>query len=159
MKSAPENSKYVYCIIKSPEEAINFGNIGFQGHEVYTLDCNDFCPVVSNEPFKKYEIDDEEEISIHQNVVNEVRKHYSIIPVAYGMIFKNKKLIEVSMRARKKAIKKAITIVDNKVELGIKIFLPKDAKIDKQKMEQCKSESTERLEEIASHSKTLNLFS
>ncbi|AKB48751.1 Gas vesicle protein GvpF [Methanosarcina sp. Kolksee] len=63
------------------------------------------------------------------------------------------------MRAGKKAIKKAITIVDNKVELGIKIFLPKDAKIDNQKMEQCKSESTERLEEIASHSKTLNLFS
>jgi len=159
MKTAPENSKYVYCIIKSSEEAINFGNIGFQGHEVYTLDCNDFCPVVSNEPFKKYEIDDEEEINVHQNVVNEVMKHYSIIPVAYGMVFKNKKLVEVSMRAGKKAIKKAITIVDNKVELGIKIFLPKGTKIDNQKIEQCKAESTERLGETASHSKNLNLFS
>jgi hypothetical protein len=159
MKNAPENSKYIYCIVKSPEKAINFGNIGFQGHEVYTLDCGDFCPVVSNESFKKYEIDNEEEISIHQSVVNEVMKHYSIIPVAYGMIFKNKKLVEVSMRAGKKAIKKAITIVDNKVELGLKIFLPKDSEIDNQKIEQCKAESIGRFGEIASHSKNLSLFS
>lgn len=159
MKPAPENSKYVYCIIKSPEEAINFGNIGFQGHEVYTLKCKDFCPVVSNEPFKKYEMDNEEEINIHQNVVNEVMKQYSIIPVAYGMVFKNKKLVEVSIRAGKKAIKKAITIVDNKVELGIKIILPKGTEIDNQKMQQCKAESIEGLEKIASHSKDLNLFS
>lgn len=159
MKSVSENSKYVYCIIKSPEKSINFGNIGFQGHEVYTLDCDDFCPVVSNEPFKKYEVDNDEEINIHQNVINEVMKQYSIIPVAYGMIFKNKKLIKVSIRAGKQAIKKAITIVDNKVELGIKIFLPNDSERDEQKLGQCKTESIERFGEIASHSKNLKLFS
>lgn len=159
MKTAPENSRYVYCIIESQEETISFGNIGFQGHEVYTLDCKDFCPVVSNEKFKKYEIDNEEEINIHQKVVNEVMKQYSVIPVAYGMVFKNKKLVDVSMRAGKKAIKKAITIVDNKVELGIKIILPRDTEIDNQKIEQCKTESIERLGKTASHSKSLDLFS
>lgn len=159
MKLAPENSKYVYCIIKSQEETISFGNIGFQGHEVYTLDCIDFCPVVSDEPFKKYEIDNEEEINIHQNVVKEVMKDYSIIPVAYGMGFKNKKLIQVSMRAGKKAIKKSFTLVDNKVELGIKIFLPKNTEIDNEKREHCKTESAENFEKITSQSKSLNLFS
>lgn len=159
MKTAPENSRYVYCIIESQEETISFGNIGFQGHEVYTLDCKDFCPVVSNEKFKKYEIGNEEEINIHQKVVNEVMKQYSVIPVAYGMVFKNKKLVDVSMRAGKKAIKKAITIVDNKVELGIKIILPRDTEIDNQKIEQCKTESIERLGKTASHSKSLDLFS
>ncbi|MDD2339695.1 MAG: GvpL/GvpF family gas vesicle protein [Methanosarcina sp.] len=159
MKAAPENSRYVYCIIESQEETISFGNIGFQGHEVYTLDCKDFCPVVSNEKFKKYEIGNEEEINIHQKVVNEVMKQYSVIPVAYGMVFKNKKLVDVSMRAGKKAIKKAIKIVDNKVELGIKIILPRDTEIDNQKIEQCKTESIERLGKTASHSKSLDLFS
>ncbi|MCO5380948.1 MAG: GvpL/GvpF family gas vesicle protein [Methanosarcina barkeri] len=159
MKSAPENSKYVYCIIKSQKETINFGNIGFQGHEVYTLDCADFYPVVSSEPFKKYEIDNEEEIITHQNVVNEVMKQYSVIPMAYGMVFKNKKLIDFSMRAGKKAIKKTIALVDNKVELGIKIVLPRDGGQDNQKIEQCKAESIERLGKITSHSKSLNLFS
>lgn len=159
MKSAPENSKYVYCIIKSQEETINFGNIGFQGHEVYTLDCADFYPVVSNESFKEYDIDNEEEIKTHQNVITEVMKQYSVIPMAYGMVFKNKKLIGVSIRAGKKAIKKTFSLVDNKVELGIKIILPKDAKIDNQKIEQCKAESIEKFGKITSHSKSLNLFS
>lgn len=159
MKLAPENGKYVYCIIKSQKETISFGNIGFQGHEVYTLDCADFCPVVSDEPFKKYDIDDEEEINIHQNVIKEIMKDHSIIPVSYGMGFKNKKLIQVSMRAGKKAIKKSFATVENKIELGIKIFLPKDTEIDEQKIEQCKIESIEKLEKIASQSKNLNLFS
>jgi hypothetical protein len=56
-------------------------------------------------------------------------------------------------------MKKAMKIVDNKVELGVKIILPQDFDGDLQKVEQCKSEFSNSLKQIAFDSKNLNLFS
>ncbi len=159
MNTDNQNGKYVYCIVKAQDEQESFGNIGFQGKEVYTIKCKEFSPVVSDAIFKKYDIGDEEDIKTHTLVVNEVMKKYSVIPVAYGMVFKNKKLVEISMRSGHKAMRKAIKIVDNKVELGVKIILPKDFDGDMQKAEQCKSEFSKSLKQIAFDSKDLNLFS
>lgn len=159
MTTDNQNGRYVYCIIKAQEEQESFGNIGFQGKEVFTVKYKEFSPVVSDVPFKKYDLDNEEDIKIHTYVVNEVMKKYSVIPVAYGMVFKNKKLVDISMRSGYKAMKKAIEIVDNKVELGVKIILPQDFDGDLQKVEQCKSEFSKSLKQIAFDSKNLNLFS
>lgn len=159
MNTDNQNGKYVYCIVKAQDEQESFGNIGFQGKEVYTIKYKEFSPVVSDAIFKKYDIGDEEDIKTHTLVVNEVMKKYSVIPVAYGMVFKNKKLVEISMRSGHKAMRKAIKIVDNKVELGVKIILPKDFDGDMQKAEQCKSEFSKSLKQIAFDSKDLNLFS
>lgn len=159
MNTDNQNGRYVYCIIKVQEEPESFGNIGFQGKEVYTVKYKEFSPVVSDVPVKKYDIDNEEDIKTHTYVVNEVMKKYSVIPVAYGMVFKNKKLVDISMRSGYKAMKKAMKIVDNKVELGVKIILPQDFDGDLQKVEQCKSEFSNSLKQIAFDSKNLNLFS
>ncbi len=159
MNKDDQNGKYVYCIIKAQEEKESFGNIGFQGKEVYTIKYRDFSPVVSDALFKKYDIEDEEDIKTHTYVVNEVMKKYSVIPVAYGMVFKNKKLVDISMRSGYQAMRKAMKIVDNKVELGVKVILPKDSDGDRQKAEQCKKEFSETLKQIAFDSKNLNLFS
>ncbi|MCC4769479.1 hypothetical protein FXV91_04490 [Methanosarcina sp. DH2] len=153
------NGKYVYCIIKAQEEQDSFGNIGFQGKEVYTIKYKEFSPVVSDVPFKKYELENEEEVKTHTYVVNEVMKRHSVIPVAYGMIFKNKKLVDISMRSGYKAMRKSIKIVDNRVELGVKVILPQDFDGDLQKAEQCKSEFLTDLKQIAFDSKDMSLFS
>lgn len=159
MNKGNESGKYVYCIIKTQEDKENFGNIGFQGKEVYTIKYKDFSPVVSDVLFKKYEIDNETDIKTHTRVVNEVMKKYSVIPVAYGMVFKNKKLVDISMRSGYKAMQKAMKTVDNKVELGVKVVLPKDYEGDEQKAKECKSEFLKSLKQIAFDSKDLSLFS
>lgn len=159
MNKGNESGKYVYCIIKTQEEQENFGNIGFQGKEVYTIKYKDFYPVVSDVLFKKYDIDNEEDIRTHTRVVNEVMKKYSVIPVAYGMVFKNKKLVDISMRSGYKAMQKAMKTVDNKVELGVKVILPKDHEVDEQIVKECKSEFLKSLKQIAFDSKDLSLFS
>lgn len=159
MNKDNENGKYVYCIIKTQEEQENFGNIGFQGKKVYTIKYKDFSPVVSDVLFKKYDIENEEDIKTHTYVVNEVMKKYSVIPVAYGMVFKNKKLVDISMRSGYKAMQKAIKTVDNKVELGVKVVLPKDYEGNEQKAQECKSEFLKSLKQIAFDSKDLSLFS
>lgn len=148
---------YVYCIIRSNGEKKNFGNTGFGGNEVYTIDYRDFSPVVSIAPVKKYEVN-EEEVELHKNIVQLIMEEHSVIPVAYGMVFKNKKLITVAMSAGYKAIKKAMDSIDNKIELGVKVIMPKDAKPNGKK-EDCRSEYLERLKKIANDSKELKLFS
>jgi hypothetical protein len=148
---------YVYCIIRSNGEKKSFGNIGFGNNEVYTIDYRDFSPVVSIAPVKKYEVN-EEEVELHKNIVQLVMNEHSVIPVAYGMVFKNRKLITVAMSAGYKAIKKAMESIDNKIELGVKVIMPKDAELDGKK-DECRSEYFERLKKIAKDSKELKLFS
>ncbi len=152
-----ESGRYVYCMIRSPGEKKSFGNIGFGGEEVYTLEYKDFAPVVSNAAVKKYDVGDEE-VELHRKVVELVMREHSVLPVAYGMVFKNKKLLMVAMSAGYKAMKKAMSEVDNRVELGIKVFLPKEA-LQLDGKEKCKSDFLEALKKKAVQSKELKLFS
>jgi len=157
-KSKQEQGKYVYCIIKSCGESKSFGNIGFGDEEVYTIDYKEFSPIISVAPLKNYQIDNDDEIEIHTKVVKSIMKEHSVIPVAYGMVFKNRILINAAMKAGNKAMKKALTIVENKVELGVKVIVPKEQE-NYEKTEQCKQEFMEDLKKIAFDSKDLKLFS
>lgn len=152
-----ESGKYVYCMIKSQGEKKSFGNIGFGGEEVYTLEYRDFAPVVSNAAVKKYEVSDED-VELHRRVEEQVMKEHSVLPVAYGMVFKNKKLLLFAMSAGYKAMKKAMSEVDNRVELGVKVFQSKEAAAWDGK-EKCKSDFLEVLKKKAVQSKELKLFS
>ena len=152
------SGKYVYCIIKCPEDKKSFGNIGFGGEEVYTQEYRDFAPVISDAPMKEYEIN-EIEIETHRKVVEKIMEEYSVIPVSYGMIFKNKKLLSISMKAGYKAMKKAMKTIENKAELGIKVILPKGATELNGQMEQLKSDFIDSLDEIAVDTKQLKIFS
>jgi hypothetical protein len=152
-----ESGRYVYCMIKSPGEKKSFGKIGFGGEEVYTLEYKDLAPVVSNTAVKKYEVSDEE-VELHRKVVEQVMKEYSVLPVAYGMVFKNKKLLMIAMNAGYKAMKKAMNEVENRVELGVKLFLPKENAAWDGK-EKCRSDFLEALKKKAVQSKELKLFS
>jgi hypothetical protein len=149
---------YVYCIIRSPEERRSFGDIGFDGGEVYTLGYKDFAPVVSSSKMKEYGVD-EAEINVHKTVVEHVMREYSVLPVAYGMIFKSDKLLGVAMKTGHRAMKKAMNSVDGKVELGVKVLLPQNSKELNGKIDECRSEMMRCLGEIAADSRSLKLFS
>jgi hypothetical protein len=151
-----ESGRYVYCIIKSPGEKKSFGNIGFEGGEVYILEYKDFAPVVSNAAVKKYEASDEG-VELHRKVVEQVMKEHSVLPVAYGMAFKNKKLLFIAMSAGYRAMRKAMSEVENKVELGVKGILPKEANWNG--IEKCRSDFMDALKMKSVQSKELKLFS
>jgi hypothetical protein len=150
--------KYVYCVIRSPPEKKSFGDLGFDGGEVYTLDYKDFAPVVSDAKVREYAVD-EADVYVHRHVVDEVMKEHDVLPVAYGMIFKNRKLLMIAMGAGYTAMAKAADVVSGKVELGIKVFLPKEVKNWNGKREDCKNDYLESLQGLAMDSKELKLFS
>ena len=87
-------------------------------------------------------------------------KEHSVIPVAYGMAFKSRKLLQIAMGAGYQAMQKALDVVDGKVELGIKVFLPKDLKPGMPaKRQECSSDFLQNLLAVSSDWKKLKLFS
>jgi hypothetical protein len=152
-----ESGRYVYCIIKSPGGRKSFGKMGFGDQEVYTLDYRNLAPVVSDIAMKKFDVNDGE-ILYHDRVVREVMKDHTVIPVAYGMAFKNKKLLLVAMSAGYTAMTKALKVIDNKVELGIKVIIPQ-VTISKDELERVRSDYLSRFKNKAAQWKELKLFS
>jgi len=155
---ADGKGKYVYCVINNPGDRKNFDVSGLEGSEVYTLGYRDVAPVVSDVAFREHAVD-EEEVENHRRVAEEVMKEHSVLPVAYGMSFKNRKLLQIAMGAGYPAMQKAFQIVDGKVELGLKVFLPKDSIWDVAKRQGCKDDFLANLADIASDYKQLKLFS
>ena len=159
--TVPETlGKYVYCVIPFPaKERKSFGNLGFDASEVYTLDYRDLSPVVSDVTYRDYAVD-EPEVEVHRNVVEQVMQEHSVIPVAYGMAFKSRKLLQIAMSAGYQAMQKALPIVDGKVELGIKVFLPKDLEqMSSAQKEECSADFLNSLLAVSSDNKKLKLFS
>jgi hypothetical protein len=159
-KKAPDTQgKYVYCVIPYLKEKESFGNIGFDASEVYAMDYKDLCPVVSDVTYRDYAVD-EQEVEVHRNVVEQVMREHSVIPVAYGMAFKSRKLLQIAMSAGYQAMQKALQVVDGEVELGIKVFLPKDIEpMGQTTREECSSDFLHSLLAVSSDNKKLKLFS
>ena len=120
-----EEGKYAYCIIPNNGNSISFGKVGFENSEVYTISYKDVSAVVSDTPLTEYQ-PTEENIKTHTEVVNLVMKSYPLIPMAFGMAFKNKEMLFSVFERGYEAIKQILTLVDNKIELGVKIILAKE---------------------------------
>ncbi len=120
--------KYVYCVISADGERKNFGNSGIADTgEVYAFPYKEFAAVVSDSPMKEYEARDEH-IKAHEEVVRKILdEEGTVLPVAFNMVFKDKRTLLVTMNKARKALRKAFETVDRKVELGIKAILTKDA--------------------------------
>jgi len=159
-RRSPEGKgKYAYCVIRCPSERESFGDIGFEGEEVYSLDYRDLAPVVSDVAFREYAVN-EAEVETHRKVAEQVMKKYSVLPVAYGMAFKNRKLLQIAMGAGYQAMQKALQVVDGRVELGIKVFLPKELEDwDGAKRQDCSADFLQNLLAVSSDWKSLKLFS
>ncbi|MEW6070532.1 MAG: GvpL/GvpF family gas vesicle protein, partial [Candidatus Thermoplasmatota archaeon] len=138
-KKLPEiaERKYLYGIIPAPKKEISFGNIGIgNSGRVYTLNYKDLAAVVSDTPQQEYSVT-EEYSKAHERVITEILKKHSVVPAAFGQVFKNQKILRVLMKKAYKALKECSKLVDNKVELGVKAVISKEA-LDERKEEMFK---------------------
>jgi len=86
------NGRYFYCIVEG-SESMNFGKIGIEGNEVYTIPYNDLCAVVHNCPAEPYQSEDEEVVKnwvlAHQKVVGAALERFgTVIPIGFDTIIK-----------------------------------------------------------------------
>jgi hypothetical protein len=117
-KTKGPRGKYFYCIIESikPE---NFGRIGIDGSEVYTINYKELGAVVSDATNSSYEL--LRHGTIHQKVVEEAMKKHTVIPMQFGQAPKSEEDVRGFLSEQYLEIKKILTKLDGKMELGIKI--------------------------------------
>lgn len=156
-----EERKYVYCVIPNSGKSESFGSKGIgNSGEVYTIPYKAISTVVSDTPLTGYQ-PTEENIKIHNEVINLVMKEHSLIPMAFGMVFKDKEVLLSVLEKSYEAIKKTLALLDNKVELGIKIVLNKELMelLDEERKSQFASYIFESLKKRAIESVNGKLFS
>jgi len=114
--------KYLYCIIESNEDR-NFGTIGIggRGDIVSSIGYEDISAVISSTPMTKYVIN-RENMTTHERVIEEVMKDYTVLPVRFCTIASSAEELRSLLRKRYSEFKGLLRDMDNKVEMGLKVF-------------------------------------
>ncbi|MFH1337572.1 MAG: GvpL/GvpF family gas vesicle protein [Nanoarchaeota archaeon] len=157
--------EYLYCIIRMGETPkMDFEVRGIGNREIRCANYNDLTAVISETPLKEYK-PTEEYTKEHKNVNLHILENHTLLPVAFGMVFKNKNILLNTMRRLYPVLKKSLRLVDNKIELGVKVVIHKELDVektfgkDKEKLrKECEADFAA-LDKIAVQAKAGKLFS
>jgi hypothetical protein len=118
--------KYVYCIIESKEPR-SFGPIGIgaRGDEVYTIQYEGLAAVVSNTPLIVYDAT-RENVFAHEQVNETVMREFTVLPMAFGVLFRTENDIVELMRGTYDALHDVFAKMEGKVEYGLKVNWDRD---------------------------------
>ncbi|HEX8843336.1 MAG TPA: GvpL/GvpF family gas vesicle protein [Pyrinomonadaceae bacterium] len=118
--------KYVYCIIEAAEPR-SFGpmGIGGRGDEVYTVQHKGLAAVVSNTPIVVYD-PTRENVFAHEQVNETVMREFTVLPMAFGALFRTEEDIIELMRGTYDALRDVLAKMEGKVEFGLKVNWDRD---------------------------------
>src|ERR671939_494321 len=119
-ETVPEG-KYVYCIIET-DEPRSFGpmGIGGRGDDVYTVRHRGLAAVVFNTPLIVYD-PTRENVFAHEQVNETVMREYTVLPMAFGALFRTEQDIIELLRATYDALHDVFAKMEGKVEYGLKV--------------------------------------
>lgn len=114
--------KYLYCIIAEASHR-TFGSIGIgeKRNEVHTLCYRDLACILSSTLMTKYLIN-RNNLMAHEKVIEEVMKEYTVLPIRFGTIATSNDEVRSLLMKNYHEFKKLLRSMDNKVELGLKVF-------------------------------------
>ena len=124
--TTPPEGKYVYCIIESSEPR-SFGpmGIGGRGDEVYTVHHQGLAAVVSNTPLVVYD-PTRDNVFAHEQVNETVMREFTVLPMAFGALFRTEDDIIELMRGTEDALRDVLEKMAGKVEYGLKVNWDRD---------------------------------
>jgi len=120
----PQEGKYVYGIISS-SAGRSFGEIGIDKEEVYCINFKDISAVVGDSALKTYEVT-REKLLAHEQVIREVMKEHTIIPMTFGTVAKDKKDIENMLERMYAEFKQVLRRITNKLQIDVKAIWNKE---------------------------------
>jgi hypothetical protein len=152
------SGRYLYCIVEG-SEGVNFGKIGIEGNEVYTIPYNDLCAVVHDCPAEPYQSEDKEVVKrwvvAHQKVIDSAWERYgTALPMGFDTIIRGNEVSDPGENMRNwlredyKNLKGKIEKVRTRAEYVVQIFW--DSKVMSQRIIQESSEINKLKEEIKS---------
>ncbi|HZV02803.1 MAG TPA: GvpL/GvpF family gas vesicle protein [Planctomycetota bacterium] len=126
---AGNRGKYVYCIIRS-SEFLRFGPIGLgsEPSDVHTINHRDLAAVVSDTPMGIQDAT-RENVLAHQKVNETVMREHTVIPLAFGTVFRTRDDIVALLKSAYDAFSDVLTKMQNKLEFGLKVLWDRDQMI------------------------------
>ncbi len=153
-----EEGKYFYGAIRCNIEK-NFGKIGLENNEVYTIPCGDIAAVVSDSSMTDYELT-EDNTTTHEKVIQEIMIKYSVVPAEFGTTIKNEIILKRLLKKAYTPTVESLKLVDNMVELGLKVVQTGKTVFDyPNNREEYASDILEHLRAKAKQTVTCDLFS
>lgn len=149
--------EYLYCII-GKENSPKFEIKGIENSDIHCANYRDLTAVVGEAPLKEYE-PTEEYAEKHKEVTLHILRDCTVLPIAFGMVFKNKGILLNTMRRVYPVLKRSLILIDNKIELGVKVIVLKDKVIDREGLKKRCEADFGVLNKIAVQSKSGKLFS
>ena len=118
---APDGGKYVYCIVRSDRQR-EFGAIGIGGGQrVYTVAFHDLAAVVSDTAVVIYD-PTRENVLAHEFVNETVMKEHTVIPMAFGTVFRSEDDVTELLRSTYQAFSDVLEKMQDKIEFGLKVL-------------------------------------
>lgn len=123
----PETSKYMYCIIRSPDPCeFTTRGIGERGDIVHTVHFRDLAAVVSDSPIVEYERS-RRNMMAHTLVLEEVMREFTNLPVRFGTVAPSAEAIQRVLKQRYGEFNGLLYEMKGRVELGLKAFWYEDS--------------------------------
>jgi hypothetical protein len=155
-QSTGEEGKYVYCVIKTPDDR-DFGPIGIGDgtNRVYTVHYEELAAVVSDTPIRIYD-PTRENVLAHELVNETVMREFTVIPMSFGTIFRTKQDIVELLKSTSRAFDDVLDKMKDKIEFGLKVLWDRDKVIGK--LEQGDEEIRRLKEEITGNAQSSTYF-
>ncbi|AFK19405.1 GvpL/GvpF family gas vesicle protein [Haloferax mediterranei ATCC 33500] len=148
---------YTYGVIE--QEDIELEIDGVAGAErVYTVDYRTLSAVVSDIDTTDPERTDED-VQVHNTVLQHVLEYdggRTVVPMSFGMAFKNGRTLKGVMRGARRALRSALNDIEGTVELGVKIITSSEGGVSHDAI---RADIGDRLSELSINETENDLFS
>lgn len=147
--------KYVYCVVRA-DTPLQFGELGIdvESAEVHSVNFRDIAAVVSDVPMVVPE-PTRVNLLAHERVNAAVMREHTVVPMAFGTVFKTREDVQELLRSAYDAFKGVLVKLEDKLELGLKVHWDRDAVV---KQLETESEEIRRLKAEISTQKGSTLF-
>jgi hypothetical protein len=120
-----QDGVYLFCAIreKVPKK---FGTVKLNERKsvVYTIHFNNAAMVVSKVSGEV--LPTRNNLKAHQQIISEVMKQYSVIPMSFGNVFHSKNDVLLIMEHLNEEFEKLFLHLENKMEVGLKVIPKKE---------------------------------
>ncbi|MDM5327229.1 GvpL/GvpF family gas vesicle protein [Neobacillus sp. CF12] len=120
-----QDGVYLFCAIreKVPKK---FGTVKLNERKsgVYTIHFNQVSMVVSKVSGEV--LPNRNNLIAHQQIISEVMKQYSVIPMSFGNVFHSKNDVLLIMEHLNEEFEKLFSHLENKMEVGLKVIPKKE---------------------------------
>jgi len=115
----PGNGKYIYGFTKN-DANLSLDIPGIDGRPIYMIPDNGIAAVVSDSPGGKLR-PERKNLGAHNNVIKEVMKTSTILPVSFGVVADNEAELKKILKLNHDSFISQLEKLEGKVEMGLKI--------------------------------------